>query len=561
MKIDLSGSEKPVNKKSEIKNFILCNEAIFLIICTFVAFLIRFLLIPDETSLHSDSVYYLTLGRKMISGDLWNGISAYWAPFYPFLIGVFSLFFQDLEFAGRFVSVIAGTALIFPTYFLIRDIYGRSVAFIGIILVTFHPSLIQSSGWALAESLYTLIFTAGIMMGWYSLRKGKKQNFFLTGLLFGAAYLTKPEAIGFIALLFFLTAGTKFFCRNLNFRFLVTRYLFLLLGFAILFLPYVIFIHQKVGHWTISQKLQNNITSVEYEKSLLELTDDGETTKKDQLMGDVYEIKNQQTKNPLSSDLAGLHDAKLNYNENEFIPKTYRNLKKEVKEYIPEILPFTLILLVIIGLFHKPWTRLRLAREVYLFSFLICTLLGYAVSVINLRYCFAVIPVLICWSSNGIVMFSDWASKSASNFRIPHLKINSVTVQVFTLLTAVALLMFSLFNEIRTDINSLPDLEEKKAGLWIKNHKNSSSLIMDSEPAVAFYAEEKHIFLPDEDFLKVLDYAKRQKVTYLVIAQRNLKNYRKFVIPNEHNFPQDLKLVYENEHELGHKTFVYQLRD
>ncbi len=556
MKIDLPDSEKLERKKSGIKNFMLCNEAIFLISCTFVAFLIRLLVIPDETAVTPDGVFYATLGKKIISGDLWGGISAYWSPLYPFLIGISSLFFQDLEFAGRFVSVIAGTALIFPTYFLIRNIYGISGAFLGVILVTFHPSLIQSSGWVLTESLYILIFTTGIMTGWCSLREGRKQKFFLTGLLFGSAYLTKPEAIGFIGLLFFLTAGTKFFCRKLNFRFLVTRYLFLLFGFAILFLPYVIFVHQKSGHWTISQKLQNNITTIEHEKGFLELAADGQMTMIDQLMGDAYETKNQQTKNSSSTSLSSV---KFNYTE--FIPKTYRNLKKEVKEYIPRYLPLPFILLVAAGFFYKPWTRLRLANEAYLFSFLICTLLGYAISVINFRYSLALTPILICWASNGIVMFSDWATKSTSNLRIRFLKINSIMVQFFTSIIASAFFMFMLFMQTHMNNDSLPDFEQKKAGLWIKNHKNSPSLIMARTPIAAFYAEETHIYLPNEDFLRVLEYAKRQKVTYLIEFQDKLENNRKFIIPDEHNLPQDLKIVYENDYENDYKIIVYQLRD
>jgi len=248
----------------------------------------------NESVISWDGVYYATLGGRIISGDLMGGISAYWSPLYSFLIGITSIFFQDLEYSGKFVSVIAGALLVVPSYFLIRDFYGQTPAFIGTILTVVHSYLINSSLWVMTESLYTLIFTTGILITWYALRDNKTQFFFFTGLLFGAAYLLKPEAIGFIGLIFVLMIAAKFF-RHFRLRSLLKNYLALLLGFTIFFLPYVVFVYQKTGRLTVSQKLLINSVTADYGRDSLGLSDDGQTTMKDQLFGDVYQTESQPT--------------------------------------------------------------------------------------------------------------------------------------------------------------------------------------------------------------------------------------------------------------------------
>ncbi len=559
-------SERQGIKKFRVITLPLSNEIIFVLGCIVAAFLIRFFLISQYSVIEWDGVYYATLGERIISGDFYGGISAYWSPLYCFFISISYPFFQNSESAGRFVSIIAGVLLIIPVYFLIRDFYGRVPAYFGTILVLIQPMLIRSSLWVMTESVYTLVFTTIMLTGWHALQKGKAFIFFLTGLLFGAAYLTKPEAIGFVGLFFVLTLAAKFFRPNLTFRTLLRGYSFLLLGFAIFFLPYVGLLHQKIGHWTISQKLQNNVAIINEDESLYKLTDDGQTTKLDQLYGDVYETRQPQKPFlPASfSSTDSLHvspDIKENSGIKVSLVRIFYYLRKEVKQYIPEVFPFfyPFILIAIIGFFYKPWTRLRTAKEIYLFSFFICTLLGYAATVIETRYLFPVIPILICWIAQGIVGFSDWATKSASRFLRTNRKFKPIFAQVFTLIVLIASMIFSLSQVIL--LNSVENLpfEEKQAGLWIKNQTKSQSVIMASTPIVAYYAGAKQIYVPDEEFSKILEYARRKKVDYLIFNHRRIKENSNAFPPDELNFSKEFKLVYKNEQYPGYEIFVYQL--
>jgi hypothetical protein len=174
---------------------------------------------------------------------------------------------------------------------------------------------------------------------------------------------------------------------------------------------------------------------------------------------------------------------------------------------------------------------------------------------------FPIIPILICWASHGITEFSDWASESVSNLFGGTLKVKPVTVQISILLIIVAIFITPIFRKTEPFGSWESSVEDKKAGLWIKDHKTSPPLIMAPSPVIAFYAEGNHIFMPDEEFSVVLEYAKRKKVNYLFVSQRRSDKTPEFVIPDKQDLPKELKLVYEDEQIPDHKTFIYQLLD
>jgi 4-amino-4-deoxy-L-arabinose transferase-like glycosyltransferase len=553
---DLSISQ---NEKNQAKILGLSQEKLFVLVCVLAAFLIRLSLVPQDSVINGDGVYYANLGKKLISGDIYGGISAYWAPLYSFLIGISTLFFRNLEFAGRFVSIVAGTLSVIPTYYLIRNFYGRKPAYLGTFLVLIHPLLIKSSGWVMTESLYTLIFTTAVLIGSYALRKGKRRDFFLLGLLLGTAYLTKPEAIGFVGLFFVLTLGAKFFRRNLRLSRLITGYFLLLLGFAIFFLPYVFFLHEKTGSWTISQKLLSNISASDSEKGLLELTDDGQTTMRDRLFGDVYESRIQPSEKFVRS--VSNEPPHLKFNFKELVTKSLSHLRKQLREHIPEILPLPFILIALMGFLFGRWRRERTAKEIYLFSFVACTLLGYAVSVIELRYLLPIIPILIGWVSYGAVKLCDFLTKTVSNFWHLKPKLNPIWSRIFILFVLLASLVPVYVEQFRSDELQNVPFEEKQAGLWLNQNINSPSLVMASSAIPAYYAGANHIFIPNEDFSTVLEYAKRKKVNYLVVSERRLKNTPKAFPDGRRNFPDNWKLVYQDQSNPNFEVFVYQLSE
>lgn len=538
--------------------FPILKEVAFPGVFVLLAFLLRFFLIPQDTTINGDGIYYVTHGLKIISGNLSDGISAYWSPLYSILIGISTLFFQDTEFAGRIVSVVAGSLLVIPSYVLIREFFGNRPAYIGTILVVIHPSLIASSEWVMTESLYALVFTTAVLLGWFALKTVKVTTFFATGLLLGVAYLTKPEAAFFVALFSVFALGRKFFRPKTNLRSLAAGYLILLTGFLVFFLPYVIFIHQKTGLWTISQKLFSNSTFNDSDRGMLKLTDDGQTTMQDRIWWDVYQTENKQPQISRSVEHGSANGTSSRFDITELTLKTLNNLKKQLKEHTRTILPFPFLLIAAIGFFMGQWTMQRAAKETYLLSFVACTFLGYAVTVIELRYLYALIPILLGWVAFGIASFGDFVSKTFERYLRAGSKIKPVLIQTLILiLLAISLEPLFSFYFGPAQIQDTP-LEEKLAGLWLKDHSEPGSLVMAPNATVAFYAGARHTFLPDEEFSTILEYARRKKVDYVVLNERRLRNRQDaFRLAEEHS--NELKLVFQDSQIQNYEVRIYRM--
>lgn len=534
------------------------KESIFLSSCVVAAFLIRFFLIPRDSVINSDGIYYASLGKKLISGDLTGGISAYWAPLYSFFVGISSLFFDDLEFAGRFVSTVAGTLLVISAYLLIRRFYGYMPACIATFLIVIHPYLIKSSTWVMTESLYALILITIILLGWTALSNFRPRSFFTTGILIGAAYLTKPEALGFLGLFFILTIGAAFLRGGFSLRGLAMPYLMLFIGFAIFFFPYVTFVHQKTGIWTISQKLVSNVAAIEGDRGLLKLFDDGSTTMRDRLFLDVY-TNSAPVANSPRIDLGQTETHRGEPYLNSLVSKTTSNLWRQARTYVVALLPLPFILFAIFGFFSRKWTRRRLFKELYLFSFVACTFIGYAVTVTELRYLFAISPILVGWVSFGIFRFSQLVSRNSARLLKSGRRIDPISIQITSLLILSVFLITRFTTQFkREDWKEVP-FEEKQAGLWLRNNSDPQSQIMASNATVTFYAGGNHTFVPDEDFPTVLEYAKRKNIDYLIFSRRRLSYTPNAFPADEQNVPAELQIVYQDERVPNYKITIYKL--
>jgi len=562
----LSTNQDEEADKNQTAALKLSTEKIFLTVSVITAFLLRFFCIPRDTVINGDGVYYATLGEKLASGDLYGGISGYWSPFYSFLVGVSSFFFQDLEFAGRFVSVLASTLLTIPAYLLIREFYGRNAAYLGTILLVFHPEMLNSSVWVMTEAVYSLIFTTVVLVGWHALRTGSAKIFLICGLLWGLAYLTKPEALGFLGLLFILTLGAVFFRRRIGFRRYAAGYLLILAGFVVFFAPYVIFLKYKTGQWTVSQKIMVNLPAFDYDRSFLEITGDGQLTMQDRIWGDRYDIEIQPAPTPAPPAAADneLPPSRWSKLKNTFAvlgEKALFLFKKQFRDYLPVLLPYPFILIAIIGFFYRPLTKYRLLREFYLGAFFVCMLLGYAMSAVELRYLYPLLPILLAWVARGIVKISDWTVKSLSNVLKTKTPIKPLPFQIALVLFFIILFAPFILMEFQSARWQDVPFEEKQAGLWIKQNAagNSSPVVMSANATPAFYARGTHLFLPNEDFSTVVEYAKRKEVDYLVFGARRTKSVSRAFPPDEQNVPPELRLTFRSEENPEYKILVYQI--
>jgi hypothetical protein len=491
-----------------------------------LSFLLRlFVVLRFEQVISPDGVEYVALARGLIAGHLREGLSTYWSPLYPLLVGISSLFFHDLEFAGRFVSVVAGSLLVIPSYRLIRGWYGERVALLGACLVSLHPLLIYYSTVLLTESTYTLLFTCGVLAGWSALYGRQARAFLRAGLTFGACYLLKPEAAGFLLLLLIPTLGRKLFDRADSLTRAARNVLFLCAGFLLPAAPYLFYLRQQTGSWMLSGKAAGHL----WQGSRL-------------AGGDITPIAA-----PLVPDISTA------------LVQLTKALRFEY-EIFNLIFPPVFVLLVGLGLFRQSWKSGRAWRELYLFSFVAAALAGYAVTLPNIRFIVPLLPLLLCWLAKGVAEFAGWAVETLARARgarrcLPFVKkIITPLVVAGLLASLVPLFVYLLRGDKWGDYYG-----QKRAALWIREHVSSRSpVIMATVPVAAFYAEGRHVELKEEDYQALITRARREGVDYLVVNERDFR-YMSLLraLLDEQSIHPGLRLAHSLSIASGHKILVY----
>lgn len=533
------------------------KEATLVVSLVSLALFTRLLLLRFQQVMTPDGVYYATLGKNLVSGNFREGLSTFYPPLYPLLVGLSSLIFRDAEAGGKMVSVIAGGLLVVPVYLLTRLLYGKGAALMGAFLIAIHPSLNYYSTLLLTESTYTLLFMTAVLMGLTALSAGS-MAFFSTGVVLGTCYLIRPEASGYLGLMLVLAFGSGFSGKRLLLRRMLFNVLSLVTGFTLLASPYILWLRQRTGRWTISDKLRALKDSGEsLERKWFGLAAGRRTTLADRLYAGI----DQEDDSPIEvgSMLSSPRDLR------QAIGHSIKALKWEISYLIHHLVPPHLMVLMGLGLFKGEWSK-----EICLLLFFVATLIGYAMlpDAVEGRLLLPLLPLLLCWVARGIEEVGNWLNRLLERMKFSR----SFSLKAGALLRAasIAALLLSLLpwiahTFIRGQLNQL--VEHKQAGAWIREHSGAAALVMATNPYAAFYAGRKPLYLPAEEYLTVIEHARRQRVDYLVIDEgvisrghwgNNEFSHLRFLL-NEQSRHPELKLVYKFDGLPNRKILVFTL--
>jgi hypothetical protein len=214
-------------------------------------------------------------------------------------------------------------------------------------------------------------------------------------------------------------------------------------------------------------------------------------------------------------------------------------------------------------LFRKSWTRERALRELYLFSFVVATLAGYAVTLPNIRFLVPLLPLLLCWVSQGVLELAEWTDetfvkfKKLESFWRPVRKFFVPAVVAVLLVTLMPLFVYLIRGDKWGDYHG-----QKRAAIWIKE-RDAGPAIMSTVPIPSHYAEGRYVALIDEDYAAMIERARRERVRYIVVNERDFKYLNQSLRPllDEQNNPPGLRRVYHSAESPGHKILVYVLDD
>ena len=246
------------------------REALLVTACVGAAFVVRAWALDRRDAVDYDETYYYILGRNLLTGHGYtlNGLRhTAFPPLYPVLVGIASFFTSTIRQATSAISLLAGSLLPVPVYFLGRDVHGRRAGLMAAGAAAVFPALFFFAARMVvyteklyfgSEPLYVTLLASGMLFIWLFARRGGYGRALLAGGFFGLAALVRSEGpVVFFFLFLWLVIVLAVSRRLWKWRVLMQTVV-VAVSMMVVFSPFLIYIHQVTGQWTLGAKLANN---------------------------------------------------------------------------------------------------------------------------------------------------------------------------------------------------------------------------------------------------------------------------------------------------------------
>lgn len=481
-----------------------------------------FLVVMIDRIVWGDEPFYLWLGRNWLSGQgfTFTGYhDVHHTPLFPLLSGLVWLVTGDLTLSSNIIYVVFGGMLAAPIYLIGYEMYGRRVGVLAAILVSIWPAVtIAVLYWGtMTEPPYFLFVYIGIYCALLALRDRGRWPYVTAGLSFALAYLTRPEAIGYLVAAFGLIVIVRLFERRLLTRHTWAGLALLVIGYLLLFMPYAYYVRQNTGQWMVSEKA--GVTYVT-SKSLAY----GDTTTFDKLTWGLDAAGTEVYFFSPESYNVSMVDV-IRQDPWDFARLLYMNVRRFVDSLLSvRLFAFWLVPLVALGWLRKPWSAERLKAEFYLLG-AISPVLGFLLFFIQDRYILAIVPGLIVWAASGLAALQEWLQETARALDIGGRR-TPAFLALLTTACFIAYLAATAPTVERTAKTGSWRPEHRSIGLWLGENLPPGGIVMARYPAIAYYASARWIPTPNAPVADVLRYAQIKMATYWVIDERETVKLR-----------------------------------
>jgi len=530
-----------------------------------LALAVRFAIALQDRVVWGDEPFYLWLGRNWLTGQGYSFTGypdVHHTPLYPLLAGALYLVTGDLDIASRIWYVLLGAALVVPIYLIAARMYGWRVGLLAGLLVALHPALTAAiPRWGtMTEPLYYLLVYGSLYALLVALDRDAIMAWGLGGFLLGLAYLTRPEASGYLLLFGAYLLLVRLLQKRLWNRHTLLALAAYVIGFALFFMPYAVYVHIETGEWMVSEKAGVTfLTGIPlafgdvagFDKATWELDRTGEEV--------IFFSRESYTMSMTDWILAHPRD---------FLRLIYRNAQRfenglfSAGMFAPFFVPF-----LALAWFHAPWPKQRTAQEGLLFVSL-GPALGFLLFVVVDRYIAVILPLLMIWLAHGLVIFADWLVGTVRNLFTPSPAAEAQPwarrhTVLWALPVAAVLLFFVAVTPrvwARTALGSYRPAH-KAIGLWLQNKVSRDTVIMARYPAIAFHADARWVPTPNATYDEIMHYARVKGVRYWVLDELETASLRPqlgFLVQEGGQPPAELRLTYTMTSE-GKKLVVYEL--
>jgi 4-amino-4-deoxy-L-arabinose transferase-like glycosyltransferase len=526
----------------------------------FVAFSLRLLWMMRMAPAISFEAEYVCVAENLRAGlglmSSYGGPETMYAPLYSILIAGVSLVARNAEFAAHLVSLVFGTFLIVPVFFITLRVYGLRAAYLSATLVAIHPLLIARSASIYSEAVYPTFLMAALYWGTRSLELRSAKYYFLCGAFFGLAYLTRPEAFAYPAFFAFALLVMALFTRRGTVTALVAPGL-VLAGFLLVGFPYILFLHSHTGQWRLEGKWNINYTAGMRMQSGLGVTQaHDEIDQNGQEVGPLLDPERFAAYTPYRHSLRDklrymLLNAKLN---RELAYATF--LSGAFGQ------PFLLILITI-GLFRHVWSPQRLVYEIVLgimvLSIFIVVMTAHHV---EFRYADPFLSLTIPWVANGLQEFGVWARNMAETL-IPDL-MPSATFFGIASQVAIFIPMLTLsFADTRSltefRIERADYLGIKQAGLWLRSQRPEAKRVAATNSVMPFYSASTFVQYPYAEPAQTFRYFDSRNVNFIVLGGQGSKAFPTMAEWLTHGIPDPrAQLVYDSGGPIEYRIEIYR---
>lgn len=443
--------------------------------------------------LTADSCEYIAGAKSLFGGMGYRngngGIQTFFPPGYPITIGLVNLVIADAVVAARAAALICSALTLIPLTLIARKLFGATVGNASAVLYAILPARVSLSSAVLSESVYLLMTVAAV---WLWLKECESYRFpraVLVGLLLGYGYLSRPEGILVILLLSALSVPVQRWWRVPRWQSVVLS----LAAFAVVALPWIVFMHSATGRWDVTDKWQSSPASMILRSK-----------------GYSYQ---EMVKLEDNRDVGAWVD-EWRETPKQMAKRYLKNLKIEARRLHGILGPFLFISLVL-GI----WLEFRSGNETLLSSVPVVIALGMPLLYLpifepetRLIYPASVcVMILACWQF--ISRFSP-SQRGLHGRASPHF--------VGWIPFMVVVLFFVKWNTVIA--LGHPNITRHSVAKWMASLIPQRATVLAIEPQLCFLSGHRHRMLPNNSMRRVLDnlHARHRDVRYFVLRRSDL---------------------------------------
>jgi len=556
------------------------RHRVYLFLAFAAAILVRAAVALSSGAAAPQEIRYINIAVGLIDGSAFEQTGTRFPaiiqpPFYPFLIFLARSVMKDPLVAARGVSVLLGALLVFPAAALTRRILGPPAARRAAWIAATYPLLCHISGLSMTEPTFGLLVAlSALLMHRAGENKGGAPTLLGAGLLLGASFLTRPEGLAYafagsaLVFLYLWRAHKRGIVRAAGLACVP------ILGFLLMAVPYVSWVHGKTGRWLVSPKAiltqAHNVIMTEgqaegwpekygsrlfYERVKFGLNKDGTEFRSSELFRELGLLpgggQGPRVEMELSALLQPHHLALV----------VFRNLLQIYVETIKSgyVVPTFLMMFLALGFASRPWRPGRERRGHFLMVWWLLAGGTWTLSYVQQRFLYPSIVFVIPWMAEGWRRLEVWARESfgSGGGRWSALLERS-WAGVLTVVVAVGSLVH-VIPPTRQIASTWKELRE--AGQELRESGAGEGTIMALTPVAAYYARMPFEMLPYADLDRVLAYARMRGARYLVADMVEFPNDRPQILSllRPSTAPADLRPVVRIDDDPERRVIVYEI--